>query len=217
MTEQFRDQISAFIDDELSDEEGAFLVRRLEREEPSRQQAVRYMMIGCALRGELLQRDPHVLRRRVESVLTGSSVRPAASARPARRALSAYLRPLVGVGIAATVAAVAVLGLRSLNNSPAAVPSTAATTASTAGSPPAQWTEPASYVVPQDVTGNRPMSPIRLTNYLVRHGEYASGLSRTSVHSNLIGAEEPLEQNADFDPGPDQAPPVRETGLRAPE
>jgi negative regulator of sigma E activity len=216
MTEQFRHQISAFIDDELSDEEGAFLVRRLEREEQSRQQAVRYMMIGCALRGELLQRDPHVLRRRIESAITGSSVRPAAPARPARRALSVYLRPLVGVGIAATVATVAVLGLRSLNNNPAAAPSTAAT-ASTTGSAPAQWTEPASYVVPQDVTGNRPMSPIRLTNYLVRHGEYASGLSRTSVHSNVVGAAELLEQDASFDPGPDQAPPVQRTELRAPE
>lgn len=217
MTEQVRDQISAFIDDELSDEEGAFLVRRLERETQSRQRAVRYMTIGCALRGELLQRDPHVLRRRIENALTGSSVLAAAPARPARRALSAYVRPLVGVGIAATVATVAVFGLRSLNNSPVAAPSTAAATASTTSSAAAQWTEPASYVVPQDVTGNRPMSPIRLTNYLVRHGEYASGLSRTSVHSNVVGAAELLEQNADFDPSPDQAPHVRATELRPSE
>jgi hypothetical protein len=52
-----------------------------------------------------------------------------------------------------------------------------------------QWTEPPSYVVPQDVADPRPTSapPIRLTNYLMHHGEYASRLSRTSVHSNVVG------------------------------
>ena len=35
---------------------------------------------------------------------------------------------------------------------------------------------------------------IRLTNYLVHHGEYASRLSRTSVHSNVVGASEPLPE-----------------------
>ena len=27
----------------------------------------------------------------------------------------------------------------------------------------------------------------RLTNYLMRHGEFASGLTRTSVNSNVVG------------------------------
>ena len=61
---------------------------------------------------------------------------------------------------------------------------------------PRQWTEPASYVVPQDLVQLRPVAvPIRLTNYLVHHGEYASRLSRTSVHSNVVGAAESVPED----------------------
>ena len=49
MTEQISDQISAFIDDELSEQECAFLVRRFEHDTEARGQAVRYTMIGSAL------------------------------------------------------------------------------------------------------------------------------------------------------------------------
>ena len=56
-----------------------------------------------------------------------------------------------------------------------------------------QWTEPPSYVVPQDVAETRPVRPpILLTNYMMHHGEYASRLSRTSVHTNVVGAPERL-------------------------
>jgi hypothetical protein len=49
--------------------------------------------------------------------------------------------------------------------------------------------EAPSYVVPQEAPEGRAVTPpIRLTNYLMRHGEYASGLSRTSVHSNVVSA-----------------------------
>ena len=66
------DQISAFLDDELSDEETAFLVRRFERDAEARNQLRRYTAIGCALRGELTTADPDVLRRRITSALHGA-------------------------------------------------------------------------------------------------------------------------------------------------
>ena len=46
-----------------------------------------------------------------------------------------------------------------------------------------------SYVVPQDADPSATLAPIRLTNYLMRHGEFASGLTRTSVSSNVVGAD----------------------------
>ena len=52
MTEQINDQISAFIDDELPEEESAFLLRRFERDPGARNQALRYTMIGSALRND---------------------------------------------------------------------------------------------------------------------------------------------------------------------
>jgi hypothetical protein len=49
--------------------------------------------------------------------------------------------------------------------------------------------EAPSYVVPPEVAEGRVVTPpIRLTNYLMHHGEYASRLSRTSVHSNVVSA-----------------------------
>jgi hypothetical protein len=53
--------------------------------------------------------------------------------------------------------------------------------------------------VPQDATPTGPVtSPIRLTNYLIHHSEYASGLGRASVSSNVVGASvEPMPAQAD--------------------
>jgi len=55
MTDQINDQISAFIDNELSADESALLVRRFERDPESRTRAMRYTLIGASLRGELLE------------------------------------------------------------------------------------------------------------------------------------------------------------------
>src|SRR5215470_44909 len=125
MTEQISDQISAFIDDELSDEESAFLLRRFERDADARNRAARYTMIGAALRDELVGPDHSILRRRISVALTGTA--PPAQQRPAARLQWRYLRPAVGVGIAATVAVAAILGLRAVNFARIGVPGGAAT------------------------------------------------------------------------------------------
>jgi hypothetical protein len=189
MTDQINDQISAFIDDELSDEESAFLLRRFERDSDSRDLAVRYTMIGSALRGELLGPDPAILRRRIAIGMTGA---PLASSRPPVRRWHARLaRPLVGVGIAATVAVAAIGGLRFVNDAREADGAAPGITASSPREMREIVTTPASYVVPREVSEPPVVAPaIRLTNYLVHHGEYASRLSRTSVHSNVVGAVE---------------------------
>jgi len=191
MTDKINDQISAFIDDELSEQECAFLVRRFEHDDEARGQALRYTMIGSAVRNELLKPDPAVLLRRISSALDGAAapaVQVAAAAMPRSARWSArVVRPLAGLAIAAGVASIAILGLRQINEAPlSAGPGVAATEA-------AAVVEPPSYVVPQEVAGGPSVTPtIRLTNYLVHHGEYASGLSRTSVHSNVVTAPEIL-------------------------
>ena len=85
MTDQINDQISAFIDNELSADESALLVRRFERDPESRTRAMRYTLIGASLRGELL--EPASLR--------------AAATRgrgPLRRRCAEQLRNLASVG-----------------------------------------------------------------------------------------------------------------------
>lgn len=190
MTEQINDQISAFIDNELSADESALLVRRFERDAEARARAMRYTLIGASLRGELLEPHPSVLRQRVAAALWGAV--PSA-ARPRERWGERLARPLLGVGIAATVAVVAIGALRSLNEAalaPGAAPQLA---------PQLQVRDSAaqSYVVPTNTDQSRVAAPIRLTNYLMHHGEFASGLTRTSVNSNVVGAAlEPVVTDA---------------------
>ncbi|HVY65020.1 MAG TPA: sigma-E factor negative regulatory protein [Gammaproteobacteria bacterium] len=190
MTEQINDQISAFIDDELSAEESALLVRRFERDPNARAQALRYTLIGAALRGELIEPRPSVLQRRIAVSLDGAA--PAVEKRAAHWS-ARYARPLLGVGIAAAVA-VAAIGTLRLVNEAGVAPG-----APVAGPVQArdQVVAP-SYVVPQDATPAGPVtSPIRLTNYLIHHSEYASGLGRASVSSNVVGASvEPVPDSS---------------------
>lgn len=179
MTDQINDQISAFIDNELSADESALLVRRFERDTEARARAMRYTLIGAAMRGELLDPHPTVLRQRVAAALAGTA--PSA-ARARGRWPQGLARPLLGLGIAATVAVVAIGGLRSLNEA-ALTPSDAATAPLVADVPAP------SYVVPQEIDEARVVTPpTLLTNYLIVHGQYASGLTRTTVNSNVVGA-----------------------------
>jgi sigma-E factor negative regulatory protein RseA len=183
MTDQINDQISAFIDNELSADESALLVRRFERDPEARARAMRYTLIGASLRGELLEPHPSVLRQRVAAALSGA---PPSAPKARERWTERVARPLLGVGIAAAVAVVAIGALRSMNEpavSPGALLPVAATPLQTRDAVVAP-----SYVVPQDTDQSRTVAPIRLTNYLMHHGEFASGLTRTSVNSNVVGA-----------------------------
>ena len=204
MTDQINDQISAFIDNELSEEESALLVRRFERDTEARARAMRYTLIGASLRGELLEPHPSVLRQRIASALSGNVSPSIAKAREPWK--DRWARPLIGLGIAATVAVVAIGTLRSLNEAslaPGAVPT---------GGSVVQVSDRDTYVVPQATDPSRVASPIRLTNYLMHHGEFASGLTRTSVNSNVLGgAIEPAVASETTAVSP--AKPVVQPGL----
>jgi hypothetical protein len=104
------------------------------------------------------------------------------------------IRPAVGAGIAAGVAA---LGLLALNynfqvSSGGRAPIMAAQQA-TVGEPNRQAL---SYVVPQDagiaLAGAEQIvqPPIILTNYLVRHGNVAFGIGRQSIYSNVVSGQD---------------------------
>lgn len=190
MSREIEDQISAFADDELSAEECEFLVRRLERDSVKREKMLRYTVIGASIRGDLLDPDPDLLRKRLRQTLDGVSLVPAPASEmqgPGAR----LLRPVVGAGIAA---AAAVLGLFAIYQ-PADVGIEESVPAIAAQQAPTDVAAP-SYVVPQDATVNLAVSdvsiqpPARLTNYLVRHGEYAIGIGRTSIHSNVVSGRD---------------------------
>ena len=192
MSDQIQDQVSAFVDDELSLDECMFLVRRFERDLDARRKVTSYLTIGAALRGELVHPDPAALRERLELAMADRRGQQAANESRGGR-LSALarrsLKPLAGAAIAASVAVAAVVVLRTgqeVGANPGVAPAV--------GTVAAARVEPRSYVVPQEVSGSRTVTqqPIRLTNYLVHHGEFASGLGRTWIHSSVVGTQEAL-------------------------
>lgn len=197
MTERIQDQLSAFVDDELSNEECAFFVRRLQRDPDAARRAMRFSVIGSALRGEMVQPDPGILLRRIDAALDGTA---ADAGRDRRRVSSAagMWRPMLGVGISAGVAAVAVFLMRTVNMAGGEVEAGAPAAAVQA----TQRAEPASYVVPQEPASNQMISsPIRLTNYLMHHGEYTSRLGRTIVNSNVVtNVDDGVESETDAAP-----------------
>lgn len=184
MTERIQDQVSAFVDDELSAEECSFFVRRLARDVETRSQVIRYATIGAALRGEVFHPDPEILRRRLLGAMDGDEPVEAVPSQLGSRHRRNFLRPLAGIAIAASVATAAI-ALSRLSGDSAVADSGALQAQSQLqeleldGLP--------SYVVPPESAEQRIVSPeLRLTNYLLRHGEYASGIGRTVVHSNVM-------------------------------
>lgn len=193
MTEHIQEQLSAFVDDELSSEECAFLVRRLSGDPSARAQLTRYVAIGSVLRCEPVVANSSMLRDRVRAALDGVTDAPARRAMPAPRPSRRWAYSVAGAGIAASVAVVALLGLRTVLSGGTGV----ATTQAGLGTRGSQPTVSPSYVVPADTSEARAYSPpIRLTNYLVHHGNYTSTLQRTSVNSNVVGNSTPESTTA---------------------
>jgi sigma-E factor negative regulatory protein RseA len=198
MSEQIREQVSAFLDGELPNTETELLLKRLTRDGELRESFGRYALIGEALRGA----GPHILTRsfasRVNLVIDGEPAHAAAHAQQARA--TRWWRPLAGVTVAAGVATVAIVALQQRAISPgvqavsapsiqklAAQNAVAAPTASGAQGGGGGPREALSYTVPS-ISADAPASiaPARLTNYMFAHSKYSSGLGQRGVLADLL-------------------------------
>lgn len=181
MSDKFHEQISEFIDDEMSIEESEFFVRRLQRDESAREQYLRYLLIGAAVRGEYLHPGAEDLGRRLEQALDNDEIAQ-------RGVRSGWARLASGAGIAASVALVAVLGLRYVSLGPDAFPGT-----TDADESPGQL-DPPSYVVPEATASSqefvRVQADLTGIQYLIQHARYSPGMSRTIMQSSMIAAQE---------------------------
>jgi sigma-E factor negative regulatory protein RseA len=191
MSEQIREQVSAFLDGELPDSETELLLKRLTRDGELRESFGRYALIGESIRGTSRGHLTKGFAGRVNMAIDGEPVVAVGQARESRA--PRWWRPFAGAAVAAGVAAVAVVALQqravapTLRAGPAAAPMTAQNVTA------AQGREPDSYTVP-------PTSPIapsampqaRLTNYVLAHSRYSSGLDLRGVLADLlIEADEP--------------------------
>jgi len=209
MSEQIREQVSAFLDGELPGSEMELLLKRLTRDAELREKFGRYALIGEACRGT---RTGHLTRSfaaRVNRVIDGDALGPAAAAGGTAR--SRWWRPVAGTVVAAGVAMVAVLALQQRANTPTvarSAPAAATTTGvlaalkSAAPVSVANSKEPISYTVPASLgDANSAMPAARLTNYVFAHSRYPSLLGQRDVLTDLIVASDDQGSGAaDFAP-----------------
>ncbi|HZD53359.1 MAG TPA: sigma-E factor negative regulatory protein [Woeseiaceae bacterium] len=168
-------QVSAFVDGELPENETELLLRRLSQDAALRQLVAQYLMIG-----RLLRREPEVpgmgeLRARIARALGEEPPIEAVPAVGPRR--SRYLKPAAGVAIAASVAALAVLGVRGLEE-----PASSRDTARVASDDSA-YTQPS----PSDAVSALPSET--LMQYYVRHGETSADLGPNGILTRLVTLE----------------------------
>lgn len=173
MSEQIREQISAFLDGELPSSETELLLKRLARDAGLRETFGRHALIGEALRGKA----PHAYLTRGFAARVNRTLDRDPDAlhdHPLPVRASRWWRPLVGAAVAAGVAAVAVLALQQRAYTP---------TVQVAQSS----TEALSYTVPVTPPETQAVLPAaRLTNYVFAHSKYSSPLGRRNVLSGLI-------------------------------
>ena len=220
MSEQIREQVSAFLDGELPNSETELLLKRLTRDAELRESFGRYALIGEALRGN----SPGMLSKgfssRVNRAIDGEPMPAAAQPQSARS--PRWWRPLAGVGLAAGVAAVAIVALQQRAAAPNIAQLPPAAVVKVAPGMPVSDTRPATgtapgaatltaqnheaftYTVPAASTdGVSAMAPARLTNYVFAHSKYSSGLGQRGVLADML-----IEDDA---PAPAPAPPVKRT------
>mgnify|MGYP001813223703 FL=1 len=166
MSDEIREQLSALIDDELSDLERPLLLGRLQRDIELRECLGRYQLIGEVLRGDGSVSTLSVARR-VREAVEREAVGGPPQSQPAQRSAS-HWKPLAGVGVAASVALLALLGITTLRETDTAnVPALASgdtvpRVAGAGGVQEGQWDR------------IEPRIEERLSGYLVNHSEYAA-------------------------------------------
>ena len=193
MSEQIREQISAFLDGELHATETELLLKRMTRDQELRERFGRYALIAEVVRDPKSRTLPRDFTQRVNRIIDGEPV-VAVKITAAARARN-WWRPIAGAAVAAGVAAVAVVGLeRRADIAPVVAPlSVAAISASSSSAPLASTNVPlpasmpatgmpatgsrkeaVSYTVPAAGPENVSVLPAaRLTNYVFAHSKFA--------------------------------------------
>lgn len=182
MNDALKMQVSAFVDGELPENESELLLRRLSQDAALRNQVDRYLRIGRLIRRERDVPGTDELRGRIARALgeVQSGETPAAEEPPARR----LLKPAAGFVIAATVAAVALIGLRQADGPDGAeMLKQAATAPRAATEQVAGYTEPS----PADAASSRPGD--MLTQYYLSHGATSADLGANGILTRLVTLE----------------------------
>lgn len=198
MRDDYKEQLSALVDDELRAEESRFLTARLGDDASARAQLGRYVMIRHALQGSLAMDESGDPGRVANGVARALDDEPAHSGEPPRGKARRWLQPAAGIAVAASVALLTI-GLWPGEQRPGGPPSAAtdgAAVTARLGDPARPVSEgrgaarPARTVQASD--GRQRMGPEmrqRLNSYMVNHSEHSAtgGVGTVLTYVRIAG------------------------------
>lgn len=191
MKDEIREQLSALIDDELTDLERPLLLGRLQRDDELRACMGRYQLIGDVIRGGVTQASGLGIAARVQEALAQDHLGQASLHDDVQQASAgrSYWKPVAGFAIAASVALVAVFSIQNLQQTKQEAQQVAATEITPQAAP-----VPVVQVTTSDEQWNRiePRVEKRLSGYLVNHSEFAAshGMQGLTPYVRIVGFED---------------------------
>jgi hypothetical protein len=193
MNEALEMQISAFVDGELPENESELLLRRLSQDAALRRRVSRYLEIGRLMRQEREVPGMDQLRGRIAAALGDEQAQPDDEQKVVG---SALMTPTTGVAVAATVAALALVGLSQLQGPV----DSQLQRAVAIDDGPAAYTEPAVDQVFADQPNEMMMQ------YYLSHGDSAAGLGPNGILTQAVTLELREGELVEIEPNPQLLP-----------
>ncbi len=190
VTRHIEEQLSAFLDGELPQEELALLVRRLERDESYRATLDRYALIGGSMRNDMAPADAASLRRGIMAALDNDGAVVTEPSVPAEAGSGGQLRYLLAASLMVGVMAVFFgVSFEQPVNSGTAITQTAAVPVTSTQTESVTSTAQAS-ADPVRLRHQRELERIRLNqermrSYLISHGEHSRSLQGAMTDSRM--------------------------------
>ncbi len=189
MNEELDSQLSAMFDDELPQAECELLARRLSRDEPLKARWGRYATIGAVIRAERGVRLNAPLAGRVNAVLLAEPALAAHTAPRDRRSRLRWGQRVAAAAMAASVAAVSILWLRTQAPTEIALTAGVATAPALGPGPSAAATRADSYIVPVPKPAGVVVPSTELANYVVAHSMFSPPVARRNLLSAFMTSE----------------------------
>lgn len=192
MTKQIDEQISAFVDGEVHESEHSAIIQQLCRDDESLSRWQNYHLISDTLRNNL---PPAADNQFALSVMKALEAEPTVFAPAAIRHKSSVKQKIAGAAIAASVAAVAVIGVQTVNQPKETAPSLAempstdqyvrmeqlANSSTIKSTPQALASKPNIPAMKASASDNAPQATQiyqyhpHLNKYVLNHNQYAFG------------------------------------------
>ncbi len=188
MTDKVSEQLSAWMDGELPEEEVPLLLKRLEEDRELRLRLQRYQLVRDALKGGLPDMIDSRMADQVDAEIRNESLVFEEEPVEASGSRRGWMKPFAGTAIAASVAVIAIIGVQTVNTSQdggLSIPQQANVQPPISSVPVRRASADNSWEV------SDPEVARRLDDYLIIHSERVSTATMQGVppHVRIVGYE----------------------------